>query len=259
MEYSIKFEQDIKKLKAITDPALRKKTVIMLAKSYKVSQATIYRHMKKNIPGTRDTRSDAGKEKNPVTKKQVGVVMELIKAGKPQKDVKKFLPVTDHQLAKISKKAKTTVSNKTPPIIASSIESFLRQYFKLEYISDVSIIKVKLAKVEIELTKDDFNEIVMILANAANRTKEGFNKLKLDRVMFMRSKFKRILETKIRIAEDSSSTDELKKLLSMFNDLDVKRAKELNPDVKVMEKVCKELKPDLEFDELVSLIEKYSS
>lgn len=260
MKYSFRFEQDIKKIRQTTDSKKKKAMIQVIAKSYKISQATIYRHLKKPVPSLRQVRSDAGKEKKPVTKKEVAVVAEIIKAGKPRKDAGKFIhKLSAGKLSRISKKVKNAEVTETPNVISSGIKNFLQKYFKLEYVSDSSNITLKFGKKKIEITKEDFNDIVMVLCNANNRTADDKNKLKLDRMQFMRSKLMQLLEEKIRIAkENSSNIKDLEAIMRMHGKLE-RKVSDLNPNFKVLENICKDLKPDISFDEIFSLVEKYNS
>lgn len=259
MQYNIKFEQDCKKIKNITDPALKKKAIKEIAAVYKISMATIYRHLKKSIPSLRKVRADAGKEKKPVTKSELAVVSEIIKAGKPRQDAKKLIKgLTAHKLGKISKEVKDAKITEAPKALTSEIKEFLQKFFKLEYISDSSNIVLKIGKRKVAITKEDFNDVVMILCNANNRTADDNNKLKLDRMQFMRSRLMQMLEEKIRIAkQSSSSSDELEKIMRMHARLE-RKTDDLNPNFKVLENICKDLKPDISFDEIFSMVEKYS-
>ena len=105
--------------------------------------------------------------------------------------------------------------------------------------------------------KEDFNDVVMILSNAFNRTAEDQNKLRLDRVQFMRSKLTQVLEDKIRIAKENASSEELERLMRMHQRLE--RKTDLTPNFKVVQKICRDLKPDISFDEIYSMVEKYSN
>ena len=260
MKYNMKFEQDCKKIKMITDPAKKRASILNIAAAYKISQASVYRHLKKPVPSLRQVRSDAGKEKKPVMKKEIAVVSEIVKAGKPRKDAKKFLgKLTGHKLSKISKKVKETVVKESPGEITSAIKSFLKKYFKMEYVSDSSVIPVRTGKKKIDIMKEDFNDIIMILANAFNRTSDDKNKLKLDRIQFMRSKLIQLLEEKIRIAkEGNSNVKDLEAIMRMHARLE-RKTSDLSPNFKALEAICKELKPDISFDDIYSLVEKHST
>ncbi|MBV6480221.1 MAG: hypothetical protein HGGPFJEG_03074 [Ignavibacteria bacterium] len=260
MKYNFKFEQDIQKIKKITDAAKKVSAITQIAKAYKISRATVYRHLKKPVPSLRQVRSDAGKEKKPVAKKDIAVMSEIIKSGKTRKDAKKFLKgVSSHKLSKISKKVKDAEITEAPKVITRGLKEFLEKHFNLEYVSDSSNITLKIGKLKIEITKEDANDIVMILCNAGNRTQDDNNKLKLDRMQFMRSKLIQLLEEKIRIAKQSNSTvKDLEAIMRMHTRLE-RKIDGLNPNFKVLEKICKELKPDISFDEIFSLVEKYTT
>lgn len=166
-----------------------------------------------------------------------------------------MLKISQHKMTKISKKIKTAEVNMVPLSISKDIRAFLQEHFKLEYISDVSVIPLKIGGRVIELTKSDINDIVMILCNAGNRTG---HKLSFDRMEYMRSMLIQKIEEKIRLAKEQSNTDEVKKLLQMHQTLEKRRLNSMTPNFKVVEKVCRELKPEISFDELYALVEKHS-
>lgn len=53
MKYNIKFEQDCKKIKLITDVRKRAAAIKSIATAYGISRATVHRHLKQNIPSLR--------------------------------------------------------------------------------------------------------------------------------------------------------------------------------------------------------------
>lgn len=259
MKYNMKFEQDVKKIRLITDAGERRKAIESVAKAYGVSDKTIYRHLKKNIPSLRKVRSDSGIEKKPVTRQELAVVSELVKAGKSRNDAKIMLNMSRHKLQKASNKIKAVNITEVPSKLSAALKEFLIKYFHLEYISDSSVIPVKLGKRKIELTKDDANDIVMVLCNAGNRTADENNKLRFDRMEYMRSLLTQKLEEKIRQAREQSNSDEMKKLLDMHQKLASRRHEALSPNFRVLEAILKDIKPDITFDEIFSLVEKHSS
>lgn len=168
------------------------------------------------------------------------------------------MKLSSEKLRKASKKIKTIEINEVPSKLSGALKEFLQNYFHLEYISDSSVIPVKIDKRKIELTKDDVNDIVMVLCNAGNRTADENSKLRFDRMEYMRSLLIQKLEEKIRLAREQANSDEMKKLLYMHERLQARKKEAISPNFRVLESILKDLKPDITFDEIFALVEKHS-
>ena len=262
-KFPFKYKQDLQKLKKLADHAVKSEAVKMLMKTWNVSERTVYRDLKSPNPAIRKIRSDSGVDRIKATRKELKMFRELVHAGKDLQQAKAIVEkkskreITQYQINKISDEMKRMpVPDESS--FGESIEKFLQKYFKLDLIAPENGVKVKLGTLSFIVTKEDVNDIILILINSYNRNCKDDKKLKLDRNQLVRAKIYHVIEKMLRSAEDSESVKELEAITRMKKRLDIP-IQNFNPNFKVFEKVCKELKPDITFDTIYHLIEKHST
>lgn len=262
-EFPFKYKQDLQKVKKIVDRVARKKAIDQLCKTWEVSERSLYRDLKNPNPAIRKIRCDAGTDKVKASKKELKMFRELVHAGKDLHQAKDIVEkkskrvITQYQVNKISNDIKT-MNVPEESSFGEDIEKFLKKYFKLDLIAPENGIKVKLGSLSFIVTKEDVVDIILILTNSYNRNSKDDKKLKMDRNQLVRQKIYHVIEKMLRIAEDTGSVKELEAITRMKKRLDIS-TQNLNPNFKVVEKVCKELQPEITFDTIYHLIEKHSS
>ena len=264
----MKFEQDLSKIKKILDPAKKREAIIKVAAAHKVSDKTIYRQLKKKVPGIRKVRKDSGKDKTPVTKKEREIVSELIRSGKTRDQAKKILSekkdtkISARKMTKISKKVKQEII----PDIDISLESnfgsaaleFIRKLFELDLIAPDAGLKLKYNGVQFMINKKQLEDIASIVASAYNNFITGdFQKLKGDDIDVLRQQLFYDLQELRRIAKASNSIKDFRILTSMLYQLNTKNA-DMTSDFFVLERCLQEIKPEITREQVIALVKKNS-
>lgn len=230
--------------------------------------------MNRRMPGLRKSRSDAGKVKRKMGKGKKKMVKELLESGTNITDITKLTGETKEKIAKVrSQYSEASIQNEEPGGLKESSfgdkgKEIFRKLFDLDLIApDRGIkLKVKSSKVESKskeqeewfiIPREDLEDVCMILANAWNRAEfAGKHKLKVDRDDLRKRMIVHLMEQQIRLASASSSTKDIEALTRMYDRM--RENIELNPNVLTVEAICKELKPDISFDDIISLIKKHS-
>lgn len=255
----------IRKLKDKTDYLKAKKEI---AAKYNVTLRTVENWLNKDNAGIRKSRADAGKPRVQISESEEQITKELLTGGNQIKNIKKVLmektkkKVSNRKLNHIRDKAEaglstrqTTESGQTSATsFGDEAKELFERLFELDLIAPNYGIKIKVGDKDIIIPKYYLETVCMILADAYNYVE---NKYKIDPEQLMRKRLFHLIEQHIRIAEtQTSSTEDVKDLVKMYNDL-LEKVK-LNADLKVVEKICQELKAGITFSEIVALIEKYS-
>lgn len=261
MDYNFKFEQDIKKIKKLTDLEKKKDMIKQIAKSYKISQATVYRHLKKPVPSLRQVRSDAGKDKSPVTKKEIAVVAEIVKSGKPRKEAKKFIKnLSGHKLSKINKKIKDAEQEEDPETnFGSEAKRFITKLFELDLISSDSVMKFKFKGATIFVTKQEVADIGLILASAYNRSVNDDKQVAVDRFSMLKNELYHSVQEMHRLAKEKGSFKDLEACTRMYVRLDSSRAIELPNDFDIYFKCLQRKDPKITKEEAIDLVLEITS
>lgn len=261
--YPFKYKQDLQKVKKIVDHTEKRKAILELCKAWEVSERSLYRDLKSPNPAIRKIRSDSGVDRIKASKKELNMFRELVHAGKDLQQAKAIVEkkskreITQYQVNKISDEIKN-MNVPDESSFGESIEKFLQKYFKLDLIAPEKGVKVKLGKLSFIVNMEDVNDIVLILVNAYNRNVKDDKKLKLDRNQLVRQKIYHVIEMMLRSAESTQNVKDLEAITRMKKRLDIS-IQNLNPNFKVVEKVCKEIQPDITFDTIYHLIEKHST
>lgn len=262
---SYRFRVDLKKAKKLKTAKLRAEAKRNLAKAYHCSYQTICREWDKKQPGIRATRSDEGKEKNKVTSKEKKIAAEVIETGRKMQDVKKVLeqetgkPVSTRKLNKISK---AVAEQKEPEeqqetSFKDPTKDFLEKHFKLDLIAPDRGINCNISGRKARVMKQDVEDIIMVLANALNRDADDKDKIQLDRMQYMKMKIIHLLDEQVRIAQSMNDVKRLNAITLMYQRLETDYG-ELSPDLNIVIKCFRALKPDITTEQCFGLIEKYS-
>jgi len=265
----MKYKQDLAKVKKI--PGKKEKTVAIeaLCKTYEVSRRSVYRDLASPNPLVRKIRTDSGQDRIKASKKELLMFRELLHAGYAMQEARDIVEkkskreITQYQINKITNEIKK-MDLPEESMFGDNIEKFLKKYFTLQMIAPEKGVKILLKKSDKEkklvpfiLAKEDVEDLILILVNAYNRDNKDNEKLKLDRNQLVRRKVYQLMEKFLRTAEDSGSIKDLEAITRMKKRLDFEVGN-LTPDFKVLEKVVREINPDIEFDHLYYLVEKFS-
>lgn len=277
MKFNHRLNRDIQTLKKLSKLMNKEKYLAFkseLAKKYKVTIRTIENWMNKRVPGKRKSRNDAGKLRKPVLSKEKKAAKELLSAGVDIQDVKKIIEkktggkITDRKLNNIRKAIEPELSQKPDmnivdmPIEAAEPSCFgdkgkemFQQLFDLDLIAPGYGYKVRVNGGVFTVPKEDADDICLILANAYNRT--AGSKFKVDREQLVRQRLFHLVEQQVRLAAtERLSSKEVESLIRQFKNL--QQDIELDANIRTVEKICKELKPDITWSEIGSLIRKFN-
>lgn len=265
-KYSMKFEQDILKIKKIMDINKRREAVLKVAAAHGISDKTIYRHMKKKVPGVRKVRKDSGKDKTPVTKKERSMVSELIRSGKTRDQAKEILnevndkKISVRKMSKINKKIKEDILPDNDATLETNFGSaaleFIRKLFELDLIAPDSGLKFKYNNVQFLINKKQLEDIASICATAYNDhvTDDGL-KLKGDHIDQLQQQLYYDIQELRRLVKASGNIKDVEALTRMFDRLKSKNV-DMTPDFYVLEKCLKEIKPAITREQVIALVKK---
>jgi hypothetical protein len=177
-----------------------------IMKEYEISQATLYRHLAKRIPGKHKTRSDAGKERKPVSRKARALVTEMRLSGvKKGKALRKAEEMTGEKIStvkavKIEKGIEVDKSN-----FGSAAKEFIRKILELDMMSPDAGIYFRYKGTAFKLTRDYIEDIALVLATAYNDSLESgtdAGRLQIDREQKMKSQLYQLVQEALRVASE---------------------------------------------------------
>jgi hypothetical protein len=225
-----------------------------IAREFSISEKTVYRDMRKKIPGLRKTRNDQGKVRsklNPGTKEKAE---ELMKAGKTKKDVKKRLRISEKKLARISRGTEAGAETGTSKFGVSA-KKFFETLLEYDLIGPDKGISVKSPNGRFIVHKDDLKDVILILTNAYNRQCVAEEKkLKFDRTELRSAMMEHLIEEQMRLAKESADYKLVEALTRMIDRL--KEDAALPDDFGTIMKVCQELRPQISQMEVIAAIKK---
>lgn len=267
MKYSYKFEQDVLKIKRITDPRKRRQAILKVAAAHGTTDKSIYRHMKKKVPGLRKVRKDSGKDKTPVTKKEASMVTELVRAGKTRGEASKILssktkrPISIRKMTKIShaiKKAEEPIEP-VPSNFGSAALGLIRKLFELDLMAPDSGLKYEYNDVKFFIAKKQLEDIASICATSYNNYVTGDAKrLKGDYIDQLKLQLFYDIQELRRIAKATGNIKDVEALTRMYDRLKTKNV-ELTPDFYLLEKCMKDLKPEITREQVIAIVKKNSN
>lgn len=225
---------------------------------YGISCKTIYRDMKKKVPGLVKTRTDAGKLKSFMPAKARKIVSEVVRAGKTKMEAVKVAEKVT------GKRISGRVAQRTKPvdIIESSfggdVKTFLEEICGYELIAPDAGIKLRHNSFSFIVNKEDLGDIILILTNAYNRQADtaGSDKLPLDKNELFRAKIFQLLEYNIKLAEASADLRSLESITRMYNS--IQEDHDLGADFEIVYRICSALKPGISRTEIISLIKQFA-
>lgn len=262
MKNTKEFSEKIKQLKKlqVKDKEKFAKLRDELMDEFGVSQATIYRHLSKRVPGVRKTRKDSGKEKKPVPAKAKKMVTELLYAGKKKKDALKVteeklgVHISGNKAVEIGKgEDETRVSN-----FGSPLRDMMRQLCELDLMAPEAGLYFKLKGVAFLVTKQYLEDVILVIASAYNDAMKGEDVLAVDREQLAKNRLFYLFEDGIRVASLDFDMKKLSVLTKMYKDLQEKSKQDMSTDFAVFEKSMKELRPSITMSEIIALIKKHS-
>jgi hypothetical protein len=137
-----------------------------------------------------------------------------------------------------------------------SLTIFLEKFFELDLIPSQGI-QLKFKNKKFFLEREEVSDIILILVNAYNKYVNVDSKLKLDGYDLLKRKMFHLLTAKINALKAEDNLKDLESFIRQYTLLS-KQDFKMSEDLKVFEKCMKELKPDITFDEIYSLIKKHS-
>ncbi len=270
-----KFEADIKALKELRakqkkNPSKYEKAYIALrdrlADKYEVSVRAVQLWLKKRNPAIRKTRNDSGKERVKLSGKAKTMLHDAVSSGKNKKEALKLVVnntgknISKYKADKILKsEAEQKKAEAKPALYGQDFKEFLEAHFRLDLIPEGKNLILKIGKLKFPVTPEDIKDIQMILTNAYNRAQFAADKkLKLDRTYLRRVKTWHLFEQLLDMAIERVDSKTFNSLTLAVQRLELDPSKFSNPNFETLEAACRELKPDITFDEVFALVEKHS-
>lgn len=230
-----------------------------IMKDYDISQATLYRHLGKRVPGLRKTRTDAGKEKKPVPAKAKKMITELMHAGMTKQDA---LEMTKEKLGvSVSSVKAVEIGKDGEPdktSFGSEAREFIRKILELDLIAPDAGLYFKHKGIAFKVRKEYIEDIALVLATAYNESLNGDDTLIIDREQMATAQLFHLFQEGIRIASMDFDMQRLGQLTKMHKDLKERTQTDVNTDFTVFEKCMKELRANITKSEIISLIKKHS-
>lgn len=230
-----------------------------ICKNFSISVKTVYRDLRRKVPGLRKNRSDRGKYKSRVSNNELKVYEEIIMAGKSHSKAKEKAKISNRKSLRIREKLSTPSGGKnnagkeSESMFGKNAKIFFEKIFDFDLIAPEKEIKIK----NFSVPKEDLKDIILVLANAYNR--QCFadkNKLKVSRQELRDMMMHHLVEEQIVLARDAMDYKMIESITRMLDRLN--EDKKLPDDFATIIKLCKELKPDINENEIVRLIKKVS-
>lgn len=267
IQFNKQIYDDVQKLKRMQKLKDRTKYADFkreLCAKYKVVPRTIELWMNKRMPGQRKGRNDAGRERVKVKPSVKRKIAEMVESGVNIKEVKKLTGVSKEKINKQREKMQSDTDSQElkESSFGGKAKELFEKLFQMDLIAPERGIKISTKKdggkrEYIIIPKSDVEDICLILGNAYNRAEFAEkNKYPVDRQALREKMILHLIEMQIRLATMNSNTKDIEALTRMHDRM--KESFEMNADIKVVEKICKELKPDIGFDDIVGLIKKHS-
>lgn len=229
---------------------------------FSISDKTIYRDMVKPVPGLRKNRNDRGKYHTKITEEEILKAEEIIMAGKSKRTVKKKLGVSNRKMKRINEKleeqsAKGKAQSEETQF-GFEAKEFFNKLFEIDLIAPGKGIKLVYNDVNFIVSKEDLNDIILILSNSYNRACfSDDKKWKVSRDELRNMMMHQLVEDQMKLAQESRDYKMIEAITRMRERMNEDAT--LPDDFDTILKVCKELKPDFSKEELIGVIKKVSS
>lgn len=230
-----------------------------ICKEYRISMFTVYRDMRKRVPGMRKVRYDRGtirKRNHPTLIRKVD---ELMKARKTQKEISAKLGVSAQRIRRA--RARIADDAGTQPertMFGAEAKKFIEKLFQLDLIAPGRGIVLHHKGVRVVIGREDLKDIILIVANAYNRQCYAEQKkLKVDRAQLRNAMMHHLVEEQMMVARENSDYKLVEALTRMLDRLREETA--LPDDFDTVLKVCQELKADVSREDVIALIKKVAS
>ncbi len=264
----------LKKLRGLKDKTRYQELKKAVAKKYNVTPRAVEMWMNQRTPGARKVRSDAGKVKNKITAKEKNVTKELIDNGLKVKDMKKAVEekvgrkVSKRKLNKIRELAEKDVKGTEcenhshfeegaeESNFGDEAKELFRKLFELDLIAPNRGVSLNVCKKKFVIPKVVVEDICLILANAYNDSGTE-NKFKVDRDEVRKIKMFALLDQQMRLAStERVDTKTVEAITRMWDRMKEDQVADAN--IKVVVKVCEELRQGISYTEILGLIRKHS-
>lgn len=237
-----------------------------IMKKYSVTERAVQIWLNRKNPGLRKSRNDAGKDRVRIIPKETQIVNEMLKSGVDIKTIKATVrkktgkEISDRKLSKIRDRIEqnsNVIDENKKSNFGDSAKELFRKLFELDLMAPDNGISLKVGKDKFVIPKQDVEDVCLILGNAWNRSQSTESKRKkIDRALLRKQMILHLMEQQIRIAAETGSTKDVESLTRMYDRMTENYLRDAN--IKVVEKICKHFKPDIQFDEIVSLIDDFT-
>lgn len=259
----------LKKLRGLKDKTQYQEMKKGVAKKYNVTPRAVEMWINQRTPGARKVRNDAGKVKNKITAKEKKVAAELLEQGMKVKDVKEMVsektgkPISTRKLNRVRDQvnmgAEAEIENgdmEKESNFGDEAKDLFRRLFELDLIAPGRGISLNVGKKKFVIPKVVVEDVCLILANAYNDLSTE-NKFKVDRDEVRKIKMFALLDQQMRLAStERVDTKTVEAITRMYDRMKEDQVTDAN--IKVVVKVCEELRPGISFTEVFGLIRKHS-
>lgn len=268
MKFNQQLNTDITSLKRLRkmrnrERYLQRKRII--ANKYNVTIRAVELWLNQRMPGRRKGRNDADKPRNKVMPKEKKLARELLSSGMEVKKAKNIIeletkkPVStrkmNHIRDRVEKDLEIVPTETEESNFGDRAKQLFEDLFEMKLIAPNHGVGIKVNGRRFVIPKEDIDDVCLILANAYNRT--AANKLKVDREQLLRQRIFHLIEQQVRLASsDIVNTKSIEAITRMYDRMIEKL--ELDANIRTVEKICKELKPDITWSEVGALIRKYA-
>lgn len=258
----------LKELHALKDKQAFKRLKHELMLKHGISKATIYRELKKDVPGSY-RKPDYKPASRVITETEIAMVRELLVRKTPVMRIPDIIerecgtPCSWDRLDKIRAIIDSRADasgNKAVTIFASSFGDEIRQLceraFKCDLMAPQSYVEFSLSGIKYHLTYNEVKDIILICSNSAARETEGF----FDDTSYVRAKLWHLFYEKIRLIDDARQVTprELIELKNNFEEFEQSFFIMFDEHLATITAVVGEIDPSVPYDRIVALMKKYS-
>ena len=265
--YNATINEDIKKLRELRklkDKTKYNELKVVVCKRHNVTARTVENWLNKRVPGLRKSRSDSGKDRVKVSTSEKKIAAELLLQGKKVSKMKEIIEkktggkISNAKMNKIRDKAETEILTGDTEEMESNFgdkaKEMFEKLFELDLIAPEAGLKIRVHNTSFIIRREYIEDICLILANAYNNIVEV--KYKVDRNEVLKVKIMHLIEQQVRLAMSGLVDVKTIEAITRMFDKMTEQA-EIDINIQVVEKVCKELKKDITLSEIISLLKKY--
>jgi hypothetical protein len=221
--FNTQLNKDITELKTLSikkDKIAFKAMLQNLMLKHSISKPTVYRELKKDIPGSY-TRPNHTAGRRAITEKEISMVKELLLKKIPVMDLGRIMEAETgekyswERIDNLRRIVDMRINENPGPLDAPFVTSFgypikclVEQALNLDKIAPNTFIEFRAGEKTYRLSYLEARDIALICANAIMRINAGFD----DDITYMKAKLRMLFREKIRTAPVQTSIKEYRNL-----------------------------------------------